>query len=56
MRILTGVWFGLGIVWFGFPYLDAVFLDRADFAAQKLAYARAQYNLFQSLITKGNPP
>jgi uncharacterized membrane protein len=25
MRILTGVLFGLGIVWFGFPYLNAAF-------------------------------
>ena len=25
MRLLTGVFFGLGIVWFGFPYLDQAF-------------------------------
>lgn len=25
MRLLTGVLFGLGIVWFGFPYLDDAF-------------------------------
>ncbi|MCX6078153.1 MAG: DUF2085 domain-containing protein [Chloroflexi bacterium] len=25
MRLLTGILFGLGIVWFGFPYLDDSF-------------------------------
>jgi uncharacterized membrane protein len=25
MRLLTGVFFGLGVVWFGFPYLDQAF-------------------------------
>jgi uncharacterized membrane protein len=25
MRLITGVLFGLGIVWFGYPYLDAAF-------------------------------
>ena len=27
MRLLTGAIFGLGIVWFGFPYLDRAFSD-----------------------------
>jgi uncharacterized membrane protein len=26
MRLLTGILFGLGVVWFGFPYLDEAFL------------------------------
>jgi hypothetical protein len=26
MRILTGVLFGVGVVWFGFPYIDEAFL------------------------------
>jgi uncharacterized membrane protein len=30
MRILTGVLFGLGIVWFGFPYIDDAFLYSAQ--------------------------
>ena len=25
MRLLTGVFFGMGMVWFGFPYLDEAF-------------------------------
>lgn len=25
MRLLTGILFGIGIVWFGFPYLDDIF-------------------------------
>jgi uncharacterized membrane protein len=25
MRLLTGIWFGLGLVWFGFPCMDEVF-------------------------------
>ena len=29
MRLLTGVLFGLGIVWFGFPYLNTYFSDLA---------------------------
>ena len=30
MRLLTGVLFGLGIVWFGFPYLDDAFSQQAQ--------------------------
>jgi hypothetical protein len=26
MRLITGVLFGLGVVWFGFPYIDEAFL------------------------------
>jgi uncharacterized membrane protein len=29
MRLLTGVLFGLGVVWFGFPYLDELFSRQA---------------------------
>ncbi len=29
MRLLTGILFGMGIVWFGFPYLDAAFSPTA---------------------------
>jgi uncharacterized membrane protein len=28
MRLLTGVLFGAGVVWFGFPYLHTYFLDQ----------------------------
>ncbi|MCJ7658210.1 MAG: DUF2085 domain-containing protein [Anaerolineales bacterium] len=29
MRLLTGILFGLGIVWIGFPYLEKLFMDTA---------------------------
>jgi len=34
MRLITGVLFGLGIVWFGYPYLDAAFSPETPPAAQ----------------------
>jgi uncharacterized membrane protein len=30
MRLLTGVFFGMGIVWFGFPFVDQAFTDTAQ--------------------------
>ncbi len=51
MRILTGFLFGLGLVWFAFPYINAAFKDAADFAEKKLTYARAQNEQFQLLET-----
>jgi uncharacterized membrane protein len=36
MRLLTGVLFGFGIVWFGFPYLDTSFTDLARVLNAKL--------------------
>lgn len=30
MRLFTGLFFGAGIVWFGFPYIDEWFGDIAD--------------------------
>jgi uncharacterized membrane protein len=35
MRLLTGVLFGLGIVWFGFPYLDKSFSNLANFLGSR---------------------
>lgn len=35
MRLLTGVLFGLGVVWFGFPYLYEFFTEQADLRAAK---------------------
>ena len=40
MRLLTGVLFGLGIVWFAFPYLDDVF-------SQKTQYVERTLNFYQ---------
>lgn len=30
MRLITGLLFGVGIVWFGFPYLEKVFQETAQ--------------------------
>ncbi len=39
MRLLTGVFFGMGVVWFGFPYLDATFNDFAETVKYRLQKA-----------------
>jgi uncharacterized membrane protein len=36
MRLLTGVLFGLGIVWFGFSYLDDAFSQQGRYLESKL--------------------
>jgi uncharacterized membrane protein len=36
MRLLTGILFGLGIVWFGFPYLDDVFSQETLILAKSI--------------------
>jgi uncharacterized membrane protein len=36
MRLLTGFLFGLGFVWFGFPYLDEVFADQARISLARI--------------------
>jgi uncharacterized membrane protein len=38
MRLITGVLFGLGIVWFGFPYLEAAFTNSAQVVDYKYQY------------------
>jgi len=43
MRWITGILFGLGIVWFGFPYLDAFFTNIA--ATIKAKFQRAELEL-----------
>ena len=35
MRIVTGLLFGLGIVWFGFPFLDDAFKNSAEIVDYK---------------------
>jgi uncharacterized membrane protein len=30
MRLLTGVLFGIGVVWYGFPFLDSTFSEAAE--------------------------
>lgn len=36
MRLLTGILFGAGIVWFGFPYLDEFFTQEASILSNRL--------------------
>jgi uncharacterized membrane protein len=43
MRLFTGVLFGLGIVWFSFPYLNKSFSDLAKYLQNKLR--RSQLDL-----------
>jgi hypothetical protein len=38
MRLVTGVLFGLGIVWFGYPFLDATFSPETPPAAQRTPF------------------
>jgi|GEM_PF-585564 len=38
MRIITGVLFGIGIVWFGFPYLDEAFSNSVEVVEYKVQY------------------
>ena len=35
MRIATGVLFGLGVVWFAYPYLDEAFSQQITFTAPR---------------------
>jgi len=41
LRLLSGILFGLGIVWFGFPYLDEYFIDLAE----RIKYKFTRVNL-----------
>ena len=36
MRLLTGTLFGLGVVWFGFPYLDELFVQEARVLSNRI--------------------
>jgi uncharacterized membrane protein len=36
MRLATGLLFGIGVVWFGYPYLDETMMSYACFRDQKL--------------------
>jgi len=38
MRLITGVLFGLGIVWFGFPFLDEAFANSIEVIQYKIQY------------------
>ena len=42
MRIITGILFGIGIVWFGFPYLNEAFVNLVEEVEYKYKY-RAWY-------------
>jgi uncharacterized membrane protein len=39
MRMITGILFGIGIVWFGFPYLEEYFRDQAAWIKYKFERA-----------------
>jgi uncharacterized membrane protein len=43
MRWISGILFGLGIVWFGFPYLDEFFMNTAATIKAKFQRAELDY-------------
>lgn len=51
MRLITGLLFGLGIVWFGFPHIDETFKDSAKAAEYKYQY-RAWYLMEKERLLK----
>ena len=42
MRLVSGVMFGIGIVWFAFPYLDAYFKDQGVWIKHKFERANLE--------------
>jgi uncharacterized membrane protein len=50
MRLITGVLFGLGIVWFGFPYLDEAFTNSAQVVEYKYQYRSWLQNEKERLV------
>ncbi len=42
LRLITGIFFGLGIVWFGFPYVEAAFQDTARTILMKFRHAELE--------------
>ncbi len=42
MRLLTGTVFGLGIVWFGFPYVDEAFGSRPEYRSLQPAITESK--------------
>jgi uncharacterized membrane protein len=51
MRIITGILFGIGIVWFGFPILDQAFSNSVEVVEYKVQY-RAWYLKEKERLTK----
>ena len=54
MRLITGILFGLGIVWFGFPYVNEFFIDAAEGLEYKYQY-RAWYLMEKERLLKMAP-
>jgi uncharacterized membrane protein len=54
MRLLTGALFGVGVVWFGFPYLEDLFIQEASILSNRIEpYREHAGDLFVNPITKG---
>ena len=63
MRILTGIFFGIGVVWFGFPYLEQAFRDtertlqtKAERLDAQRAYDEEVYQMLVKLAQEGKEP
>lgn len=46
MRLITGLLFGLGIVWFGFHYLDEAFAEMAHSLERKISPDQDEHTLY----------
>ncbi len=53
MRLITGVLFGLGIIWFGFPYLDEAFTNSAQVMEYNYQYRYWLQNEKERLLSLG---
>lgn len=42
MRMISGILFGAGIVWFGFPYLEEYFKDQVAWIKYKFERAKVE--------------
>jgi uncharacterized membrane protein len=55
MRLLTGILFGLGVVWFGFPYLDEAFLAPLRFRQRRAELEREFLERMFNDVTNTTP-
>jgi uncharacterized membrane protein len=51
MRLITGILFGLGVVWFCFPFLNAAFTNSAQVVEYKYQYRTALKNEKERLVS-----
>jgi hypothetical protein len=52
MRLLTGVLFGIGLVWFAFPYVDAAFYEVREELEMKARQRSVKHESTTSVVQK----